>query len=58
MPHVCFALSCAVGCIEGEKRAGQKQLSWYSIVCVFVISSYNIPIILKSAVFLLGKLVG
>lgn len=34
MPHVCFALSCAVGCTEEENMAGWEQLSWYPIVCM------------------------
>lgn len=36
MPHVCFALSCAVGCTEEENMAGLEQLSRRPIVCVIV----------------------
>ena len=36
MPHVCFALSCAVGRTEEENMAGWEQLSWCPIVCMIV----------------------
>lgn len=38
VPHVCFALSCAVGCTEEENMAGWEQLSWYPIVCMILFS--------------------
>lgn len=36
VPHVCFALSCAVGCTEEENMAGWGQLSRYPVVRVVV----------------------
>ena len=36
VPHVCFALSCAVGCTEEENMAGLEPLSRRPIVCVIV----------------------
>lgn len=57
MPHVCSALSCAVGCVEEEKMAGPNH--GIPIVCMIVCAfGISIPIILKSSVFFVGKLVG